>query len=453
MKSTVERLANNQVVLEVEVGQDQVEAAIDRASRRLAQQIKIPGFRPGRAPRSVIEMRVGREVLYQEALDDLIPEVYSQALKENDLVPIDAPELDILDMEDGKPLRFKATIDVKPEVTLGEYKGLEVTKQVARVTNADVERVLETMRERFAELVSVEKDGIEQGDFAVIDFTGYIDGQPFPGGAAQGYTLEVGGGSFIPGFEEQLVGAKVDEVRQIVVIFPEDYRAEDLAGKEARFEVKVHEIKEKRYPALNDDFAKDVGDFQTLLELRADIRKRLEDAEEQEAERQLEQDLIDAVVERASCDIPEKMVQRQVEHKLQHLERELYYSGLDKERYLELLGITEEEMDARLRTEAEKEVKTLLVMEALVEAEAIAVADDELEQHINELVGEGPDADARRERLEAQREHLRESLVVQQAIDLLKASAKISEVIVDEPEPSPEADDQPETDADEVGAD
>jgi len=179
----------------------------------------------------------------------------------------------------------------------------------------------------------------------------------------------------------------------------------------------------------------------------------LEDAEEQEAERQLEQDLIDAVVERASCDIPEKMVQRQVEHKLQHLERELYYSGLDKERYLELLGITEEEMDARLRTEAEKEVKTSLVMEALVEAEAIAVADDELEQHINELVGEGPDADARRERLEAQREHLRESLVVQQAIDLLKASAKISEVIVDEPEPSPEADDQPETDADEVGAD
>ena len=300
MKSTVERLANNQVVLEVEVGQDQVEAAIDRASRRLAQQIKIPGFRPGRAPRSVIEMRVGREVLYQEALDDLIPEVYSQALKENDLVPIDAPELDILDMEDGKPLRFKATIDVKPEVTLGEYKGLEVTKQVARVPNADVERVLETMRERFAELASVEKDGIEQGDFAVIDFTGYIDGQPFPGGAAQGYTLEVGGGSFIPGFEEQLVGAKVDEVRQIVVIFPEDYRAEDLAGKEARFEVKVHEIKEKRYPALNDDFAKDVGDFQTLLELRADIRKRLEDAEEQEAERQLEQDLIAAVVERAS---------------------------------------------------------------------------------------------------------------------------------------------------------
>jgi len=208
MKSTVEKLGNNQVVMEVEVSPEQVEAALEKASRRLAQQVKVPGFRPGRAPRAVIEMRVGREVLYQEALDELIPEAYRRALQENDIEPIDSPELDILDMEAGKPLRFKATVEVKPEVTLGEYKGLEVTKRITRVTNADVDEVLENMRERFAELVSAEKDTVEQGDFAVIDFTGYIDDQPFPGGAAQGYTLEIGRGAFIPGFEEQLVGAK-----------------------------------------------------------------------------------------------------------------------------------------------------------------------------------------------------------------------------------------------------
>lgn len=453
MKSTVEKLGNNQVVLEVEVDQEQVEAALEKASRRLARQIRVPGFRPGRAPRAVIEMRLGREVLYQEALDELIPEAYSRALEENDLVPIDSPELDILDAEEGKPLRFKAIVEVKPEVTLGEYKGLEVTKQVTRVTNSDVDRVLEDMRERMAELVSVEKEAVELGDFAVIDFTGYIDDQPFPGGAAQGYTLEVGGGAFIPGFEDQLVGAKAGEVRQVEVTFPEDYRAEQLAGKEARFEVKIHEIKEKRYPALNDDFAKDVGDFETLLELRADIRKRLEEAEEREAERRLEQDLIEAVVERASCDVPEKMIQHQLEHKRQHFERNLYYSGLDKEQYLELLGITEDEMEARMRTEAEQEVKTSLVMEALVEAEGIAVTDEELDQHIDGLVGEGPDADARRERLEAQRENLRESLVVEKTIDLLKASATINEVIVDKPESAQEAQDQPQADAPESDAD
>ncbi len=452
MKSTVEKLGNNQVVLEVEVSPEQVEAAIDKASRRLAQQVRIPGFRPGRAPRAIIEMRLGREALFQEALDDLIPEAYTRALKENDLVPIDAPELDILDMEDGKPLRFKATVDVKPEATLGEYKGLEVTKQIARVTNADVDRVLEDMRERMAELVTVEKDAVELGDFAVIDFTGYIDDQPFPGGAAQGYTLEVGGGTFIQGFEEQLVGAKAGEVREVVVTFPEDYQAEHLAGKEARFEVKVQEIKEKRYPALNDDFAKDVGDFETLLELRADIRKRLEEAEEREAERRLEQDLIDAVVDNASCDVPEKMIQRELEHQLQHFQRNLYFMGLDMERYLELAGITEEEFKARLRTRAERDVKTSLVMEALVEAEGIVVTDDELEQHINELVGEGADAGARREQLEAQREDLRESLVVQKTIDLLKANAKINEVIVDRSELNEEAEEQLDTDAPESEA-
>jgi len=219
-----------------------------------------------------------------------------------------------------------------------------------------------------------------------------------------------------------------------VVTFPEDYRVEQLAGKEARFEVKVQEIKQKRYPALNDDFAKDVSDFNTLLELRADIRRRLEEAEEREAERRLEQDLVDAVVDRAACDIPEKMIQRQVDYKLQMFQRDLYFAGLDKERYLEITGITEAEFEAQLRTAAERDVKTSLVMEALVEAEGIVVTEEELDRHIDELVGEGPDAAARRKRLEAQRESLRENLALRKAVDFLKVNAKISEVMVDKPQ-------------------
>jgi trigger factor len=434
MKSTVEKLGNNQVALEVEITTERVEEALEQASRKVARQVRIPGFRPGRAPRRVIEMRLGREVLYQEALDELIPEAYGQALQENEITPIDAPELDILEMEDGKPLRFKATVEVKPEVTLGEYRGLEATKQTEKVTNADVDGVLEEMRERNAELVSSSKEGIENGDFAVIDFTGYVDDQPFPGGAAQGYTLEVGRGHFIPGFEEQLIGAKLEETREVTVTFPEDYGAPQLAGKEARFEVKIQEIKEKRYPALNDEFAKDVGDFETLLELRADIRQHLEESAEQEAERKLEEDLITEVVKRSTVDIPAKMIDRQVEHKREHLERDLQYSGLTEEQYLNIVGVTEEEIEARWRTEAEQEVKTSLVMEALIAAEAVAVSDEEFDEHIDDLAGDGPDAARRRELLEAQKERLGDRLVFQKAVTFLKDNATINEVIVDKPE-------------------
>lgn len=452
MKSTVEKLGNNQVALEVEITQERVEQALEQASRKVAQQVKIPGFRPGRAPRRVIEMRLGRDFLYQEALDELIPEAYGKALRDNDLFPIDTPELDILDMEDGKPLRFRATVEIKPEPTLGEYKGIEVTKQTQRVTNADIDQVLEEMRERNAQLVSSEKDGIETGDFAVIDFTGYVDDQPFPGGAAQGYTLEIGRGYFIPGFEEQLVGAKQNETRQVTVTFPQDYRVEHLAGKEARFDVKIQEIKEKRYPALNDDFAKDVGDFETLLELRADIRQYLEESAEQEAERSMEADLMNEVVRRSSVEIPAKMIEHQLEHRREHLERDLQYSGMTLEQYLDIAGVTEEEVEERLRIEAEREVKTLLVMEALAAAESITVSDEELDEHIDDMVGDGPDAAVRRENLETQKESLRDSLILRKTVEFLKANAEISEVLVDKPEPGSDvpSDAVSETDSEEL---
>ncbi|NLJ25778.1 MAG: trigger factor [Firmicutes bacterium] len=439
MKSTVEKLGKNQVALEVEVAEERVEKALDEASRKVARQVRIPGFRPGRAPRRVIEMRLGPEVLYQEALEELVPEAYVQALRDNDLTPIDNPDFDILEMEVGRPLRFKATVELKPEVTLGEYKGLEATKQTKRVTNDDVDRVLEEMREQNAQLVDSEKEGIETGDFVVIDFTGYVDDQPFPGGAAEGYTLEIGRGYFIPGFEEQLIGAKLKETRQVVVTFPEDYQHSQLAGQEARFDVKIQAIKEKSYPALNDDFAKDVGDFETLLELRADIRQRLEETAGQIAERQLEDDLMKQIAQRSSVDIPNIMIERQMDQKRQRMERELQYSGLTVDQYMEIMDLAEEELEAKWRTEAEAEVKLALVLEALVAAENISVSDEELEEYIKELAGDGPNSALRQAHLESQKEGLQDQLAGEKAVEVIKANARITEVTVDEPEVGSEA--------------
>jgi trigger factor len=378
-------------------------------------------------------------VLYQEALEELVPEAYVQALRDNDLTPIDNPDFDILEMEVGRPLRFKATVELKPEVTLGEYKGLEATKQTKRVTNDDVDRVLEEMREQNAQLVDSEKEGIETGDFVVIDFTGYVDDQPFPGGAAEGYTLEIGRGYFIPGFEEQLIGAKLKETRQVVVTFPEDYQHSQLAGQEARFDVKIQAIKEKSYPALNDDFAKDVGDFETLLELRADIRQRLEETAGQIAERQLEDDLMKQIAQRSSVDIPNIMIERQMDQKRQRMERELQYSGLTVDQYMEIMDLAEEELEAKWRTEAEAEVKLALVLEALVAAENISVSDEELEEYIKELAGDGPNSALRQAHLESQKEGLQDQLAGEKAVEVIKANARITEVTVDEPEVGSEA--------------
>ncbi|NLJ86905.1 MAG: trigger factor [Firmicutes bacterium] len=440
MKTTVERLEGNQVALEVEVGQERVEQALDQAFRKVAQQVRVPGFRPGKAPRRVIEMRVGKELLYQEALDDLIPRVYTEAISESGIKPIDMPELDILEMEDGKPLRFKAVVEVEPEVTLGEYKGIAATKQIERITNADVDRVLEEMRERSAQLVTTDRQEIQTGDFAIIDFTGYIDEQPFPGGAAQGYTLEIGAGQFIPGFEEQLVGSEPGETKQVTVTFPTDYHATELAGKEARFDVKIHEIKEKSYPALNDDFAKDLGDFETLLELRADIRQRLEDAAAKDAQNTLEVDLTQKAVDLAQVDIPDKMVELQIDHKIQHLERDLQYSGLDKERYLEILGTTEEELRSRMWEEAENEVKTTLVLEAIVAKEGITVTDEEIDERIDSTVQDSPHADTLRSYWESQKRSLRNNMLLEKAVALLVDNGEITEVVVDRPEEDPNED-------------
>ena len=452
MKTTLEKLEGNQIALEVEVDEKRVEEAIERVFRKVAQQIRVPGFRAGRAPRRVVENRVGKDYLRWEALDELIPEVYAEAIRENNLRPIDAPPVDILENEEGKPVRFRAVVEVEPEVTLGDYKGLKATKQIAVISNAHVNEALENMREQGAQLVTVERDEVRTGDFAVMDFTGYVDDQPFPGGAAQGHTLEIGSGQFIPGFEEQLVGANTGETAQVHVTFPEDYGAPDLAGKEARFDVVIHEIKEKKLPALNDDFAKDMGEFETLLELRADIRKNLEEEVERRATQSLEADVLQALVDRSEVDIPQKMVDFQIDYQIRQAQEELEMRGLDKERYLEFFGFaTEEELREELQEDAKNEVKTSLVMDAFIKELEITVSDEELDERITEMAGEGARADAVKGFWETQKERLSSILAREKALEILVENGDIDEIQVEEPEET-EAD-QGQEDSGQVDAD
>ncbi|NLK08664.1 MAG: trigger factor [Firmicutes bacterium] len=452
MKTTLEKLEGNQIALEVEVDEKRVEEAIERVFRKVAQQIRVPGFRAGRAPRRVVENRVGKDYLRWEALDALIPEVYAEAIRENNLRPIDAPPVDILENEEGKPVRFRAVVEVEPEVTLGDYKGLKATKQIAVISNAHVNEALENMREQGAQLVTVERDEVRTGDFAVMDFTGYVDDQPFPGGAAQGHTLEIGSGQFIPGFEEQLVGANTGETAQVHVTFPEDYGAPDLAGKEARFDVVIHEIKEKKLPALNDDFAKDMGEFETLLELRADIRKNLEEEVERRATQSLEADVLQALVDRSEVDIPQKMVDFQIDYQIRQAQEELEMRGLDKERYLEFFGFaTEEELREELQEDAKNEVKTSLVMDAFIKELEITVSDEELDERITEMAGEGARADAVKGFWETQKERLSSILAREKALEILVENGDIDEIQVEEPEET-EAD-QGQEDSGQVDAD
>ena len=287
MKATAERLEGNKVALSVEVDADRVEQALEQAYRKGVREVNVPGFRKGRVPRKVIEAKFGKEILYEEALEILLPEAYQEALKTTETEPIDQPELSDVEIEAGKPLRFRAEVDVIPEVELGEYKGIKVEKLVERVESKDIDHQLWHLQEENSELVSTDRDVVQDGDFVVIDFEGFIDGEPFQGGAGKGVTLEIGSGRFIEGFEEQLVGAKLGVEHEVKTTFPDDYPADELKGKEALFKVTVDSIKVKQVPQIDDDFARDFGDAETLLELRSKIRTEMEEAASKRAENEM----------------------------------------------------------------------------------------------------------------------------------------------------------------------
>jgi len=384
MKASWGKTEKNQGVLSVEVDAQEVNIALDQAFKKVVQKVNVPGFRKGKVPRQIFEQRFGVESLYNDALDILLPKAYEEALKETGIEPVDRPQVDIEQIEKDKPLIFKATVTVKPEVELGDYVGLEIPEKDFSVAEKNINKEVEELLNRHAELEIIEDGEVEQGDTAVIDFEGFLNGEAFQGGKGEKYSLEIGSGSFIPGFEEQVVGVKKGEERDITVTFPENYHSEDLAGKETVFKIKLHEIKRKRLPELNDDFAKDV-DFETLDELKADIKAKLEAKAEQEKDNYIKNSVVELATEFATVEIPQAMIDQEVERMLQEYEQQLSYQGMNLELYYQFTGTNEETLKEQFLESSKIRVKTNLVLEAIAKKEAIEVSEEEIDVEISKI--------------------------------------------------------------------
>ena len=388
MTAKWEKLEGNRGVLTIEVSAEKVNEGLTAAFNKVVKQVNVPGFRKGKMPRPMFEKRFGVESLYQDALDILLPEAYGSAIDETGIEPIDRPDIDIEQMEKGKELIFKATVQVKPEVTLGEYKGLEVEAFDANVTDEDVANELKTLQERQAELVIKEEGTIENGDTVVLDFEGFVDGVAFEGGKAENHSLEIGSGSFIPGFEEQLVGLTAGEAKEVEVTFPEEYHAAELAGKPAVFKVTIHEIKGKELPALDDEFAKDVDDeVETLDALKEKIRTRLENSKQHEAEHHLRDTVVEKAAENAEVEVPDVMVNSEVNRMLQEFEQRLQMQGMNLELYFQFSGQDENALREQMKEEAVIRVRTNLTLEAIAKAENLEVTDEDVDAELENMAG------------------------------------------------------------------
>ncbi|MBZ5749428.1 MULTISPECIES: trigger factor [Metabacillus] len=422
-----EKLEGNEGVLTVEVSAEEFTKALDEAFKKVVKQVSVPGFRKGKIPRGMFEQRFGVESLYQDALDIILPTVYPNAIDEAGIDPVDRPEIDVEQIEKGKNLIFTAKVTVKPEVKLGEYKGLEVEKLDETVTDEEVDNELKQLQERHAELAVKEEGTIENGDTVIIDFDGYVDGEAFEGGAADNYSLEIGSGSFIPGFEEQLVGLETGAEKDVEVTFPEEYHAENLAGKPAVFKVKVHEIKSKELPALDDEFAKDVNDeVETLEELKAQTRTRLEEAKKSEAENNLRDTLVEKAAEGVEVDIPNALIENEISRMMQEFEQRLQMQGMNLELYFQFSGQDEAALKAQMQEDAEKRVKYNLTLEAIVKAENIDVSDEDVEAELTKMAEMyNMPVENIKQALGGSADGLKEDLKVRKAIDFLVENSKV----------------------------
>lgn len=385
MQTDFTKLEGNLAELTVEVEAEKVNEALEEAYRKLRTKVNIPGFRKGKAPRVMVERYLGTGALYEEAMNSLFPEAYGAALEEIDIDPIDDPELELVQFEENKPFIFKAKVETKPEVKLGEYKGLKATKVVENVDEVRVNMVLEQMRERQAELVTSDKDKVAKGDHVLIDFEGFIDDEPFSGGSGKDVTLEIGAGQFLPDFEEGLIGADNGKETEIKVEFPQDYGADFLQGKTALFKVNVKEIKIKQLPELDDDFAKDVSEFETLDQLKEEIKDVVAKDNERVATRRLENDLVDQVVSASEVEVPDKMVERQIDRRVNDLAMRLSQQGFGLEQYLAAENIEGNELRERFRDGAKQDVQTGLVLETVGKSEGITVSEEEYEARLKEI--------------------------------------------------------------------
>ena len=385
MKAELLKREGNQVTFKITVDNDKFESAITKAYNKNKGKFNIPGFRKGKAPKQIIESQYGKGVFYNDAIDMLFPEVYPTALDELNIDPINRPDLDIEEISKDNGLVMVINVEVKPEVKLGEYKGIEISKPAYTVNEEEADLRLEEMRNRAARLVDVEDRAIEAGDTAIIDFEGFQDGVAFEGGKGENYSLVIGSNTFIPGFEDQLIGKNKGEEVEVNVEFPAEYHAENLAGKPANFKVVVKNVQRKELPELNDEFAADTTEFNTLDELKADLRTKLEEEAKNRAEAEMRNSLVEKVSEATELEVPEAMIEAQLDNMMMELNYQLQYQGLQLQQLLEMTGRTIEELKAERREEATKLVKSSLILEAIAKAENVEVSEEEIEAELAKM--------------------------------------------------------------------
>jgi len=428
VEAKLEKIENSEAYIAIEVDAEKFEEGLEKAYRKVVKQVGIPGFRKGRVPRPLLEAHYGKEILYQDALETIVPEAYEQALEQLNIKALAQPEFDLDEIEDGKPFKFQARVAVKPEFELGNLEGLEISIPYFQVTDQDVDNRLEEMRSRYAELSEKTEEPAEIGDTLEIDFEGFIDEEAFPGGQGSDYPLELGSNTFIPGFEEQLVGLKFGESKDVQVTFPEDYHAEDLAGKEAIFKVEVKKIETKKMRELDDDFAQEVSSFDSLIELREDIKTNLETMSDKRRQELIKQEVLAQAL--GQCDIPaaDAVVNAQLDRMLEQFGQRMAAQGLSLEQYFQFTGSNPEAFYSELRPEAERIVKTNFMLEKIAEEKGFTVTDEEIDKQIETIAKDmGLELEKAKERLNVLRDELQESMKIDKAIEYLVDNAVITE--------------------------
>ena len=427
MNCKVEKTKNeNEVKLEITVEAEKFDEAIKKVYFKSAKYFNIPGFRKGKAPMNIVEKYYGKEIFYEDAFNEIAGEALDEAVEENKLEAVSRPDIEVKQIEKGKELIFTAVIQTKPEAELGKYKGIEIKKVEYNVTDEDINHELEHMQEHNSRLVTIENRPVEKGDIATIDFEGFVDGKAFEGGKAEGHDLEIGSNTFIPGFEDQVIGMKIDEEKDINVKFPDEYFSKDLAGKDATFKVKVHEIKKKELPKLDDEFAKDVSEFDTLKELKEDIKNKKQKQNEEKAKYETQDAVIDALCENIKVNIPSGMIEMEIDNMIKDIEQRLSYQGLKLEQYLQMMGKTNEDMRKEYEPQAIKAIKSRLALEAVIKAEKIEATDKELKEKMKEMAKNyGKENDEEFLKNESVNNYIKQGIELEKAIDFLVENAKI----------------------------
>lgn len=425
MSVQVETLEKSMAKLTIEVSAEEFETALDKAYKKNKNKISLPGFRKGKAPRAMIEKMYGTGVFYEDAANDLIPGAYESAAKESELEIVAQPSIDVTQIEKGKPFIFTATVAVKPEVTLGDYKGIEVEKKTAEVTDEELQAEIDKVRESNSRMITVEDRAVQDGDITTIDFEGFVDGEPFEGGKGENYPLTIGSHSFIDNFEEQLIGKNIGEETEVNVTFPEQYQAEELQGKPAVFKVTIKEIKVKELPELDDDFAQDVSEFDTVDEYKEDLKKKLLENKEAALKREQEEDVVGKIIENATMEIPDPMVDTQVRQMVQEFSQRIQSQGLSLQQYMQFTGMTPESLTNELQPQALKRIQSRLVLEAVVAAENIETSDEDLEKELEKMAEMYQmEADKLKELVgEEEKKQIALDLAVQKAVELVVDAA------------------------------